>query len=115
VAAQERAELSGATEWIGDHLAAGEGERRVDAPIAFGEKMGSGRERSGVEPGEPHQRVGVGRCRHAERDRALPGGRAVGITPPILIAVPNRHDGEYRADFAICPRRCCHQINLELR
>jgi len=112
--AQERAELGGAAEGIGDHLVAGERERRVDAPIAFGEEMGSGWERSGVEPGQPHQRVRIGRCRHAERDRALPG-RAWGITLPIAIAAPNRHGGEYRAEFAICPRRCCHEINLELR
>jgi len=102
VAAQQLAELGGAMEGIGDQLAGGERERRIDSPVALGDQMRSRRERPGVEPGEPLDRAHVGWGRQAHGNRALPGAQPMGIKLPMSVSVPQRHDHQYGPVSDLC-------------
>jgi hypothetical protein len=93
--AQHLGELGGAAEGIGDQLAGGERERRVDSTVALGDQMRSRRKGPGVEPGEALQRGEVGWGPQAEGDRGLGGGASVAIELPVRSPFPKRHGHQY--------------------
>jgi hypothetical protein len=77
VTAEQLTELGGAVEGVGDQLTGRQGDGRLDPAPTLSDEVRAGRERAGVELGEPIERIAVRLVGGAQGDRGLPGGPAV--------------------------------------
>jgi hypothetical protein len=79
VTAKQRAQLGGATEGIGDQLAAAKRNRCLDNPIARRDQVRAPGERPGFELRQTLQRGGIVFAREPQGDLARPDGEPVPV------------------------------------